>query len=215
MELLATNTISNASFVTAQEVISFSQESPRTLIVVVRLELGNETVGIAGNGTYTISVFINNKIVVPINSFNIPAGVTNAYSVSREIVLESEDLLTIKVTGQAGDTNTGATASIYDVTPAVNTDFGAVLVDHDYPTDGAMTLLDGANAPIVGACIYIYLASDYSAHNTAPEFIVGKSVTIEGGVWKQPVALNAGDYVAYFFKQGTMNPTTISFTVTP
>ena len=214
MQLLATNTISSVSLVTAQEVISFTQDAPRPMIVVVRVELGSDVSGIAGNGVYTISVLINGKAVVPVNSFTVPSGITNAFAVSREIVLEQDDLLSIRVTGQAGDTNTGASASIYDVTPAVELGDGVILVDHDYPATDDMTLKDGANNPIVGACIYIYLASDYAAHNTAPEFIVGKSITIEGGVWKQPVALNPGDYTALFYKQGNMSPTTINFTVT-
>lgn len=215
MKLLASNT-ATGSLVTPLQVISYTQATPFILMVNLRVSIGTQTFPIVGNGTYVISAYINGVLLSPTSSFNVPSGTTKTVAISRDIVLEENDVLTVSVTGQAGDTGAGVVTRIYDVTPVTvgeSSGSGQTLVDHDYPTANAMTLIGGDGAPIVGACIYIYLASDFNAGNLAPEFIVARSVTIEGGIWKNAVALNNGDYVAYFFKQSIMSPTSISFTV--
>lgn len=215
MKLLASNT-ATGSLVTPLQVISYTQSTPFILMVNLRVSIGTQTFPIVGNGTYVISAYINGVLLSPTSSFNVPSGTTQTVAISRDIVLEENDVLTVSVTGQAGDTGAGVVTRIYDVTPVTvgeSSGSGQTLVDHDYPTANAMTLIGGDGAPIVGACIYIYLASDFNAGNLAPEFIVARSATIEGGIWRNAVALNNGDYVAYFFKQSIMSPTSIAFTV--
>lgn len=215
MKLLTTNSVTG-SIVTPLTAITYTQSSPMNLLAMLRVAMGSTGNPIAGSGTYTISVYVNSILMVPVSAFNVPAGATKAFSISREIVLAEDDVLTVTVQGQGSDSSVALTVDVYDVTPVTvgeSTGTGQTLVDHNYPTANNMTLLDGAGEPIVGACIYIYLDADFTDGNLAPEFIVAKSTTIEGGIWKQPVALNDGAYVAYFFKQGVMSPTSLSFTV--
>jgi hypothetical protein len=213
--LIDSNTF-NGSIATEATVMSYTANTVDRM-VVVRVELGSPTGPIAGNGLYTINILINDKILVPISTFNVPNGISQAVSVSKNLTLAATESLVVTVLGQAGDTtNVDVITSIYDATPVSPTDLtgnGAVLVNHDYPTNDAMTLLDGASQPIVGACIYIYTATDYTAGDLGPTFIVGKSVTTTGGKWLRPISLDPGDYYAYMFKQGVMSPTAISFTV--
>ena len=215
MQLISTTT-TTGSIVTPLLVLNYNGPSA-TSLVLLRLKLGSGANLIAGNGVYTVGVLINDVQVMPVSSFTVPNGVTSCYPISREAVLLANDTLKVNVTGQAGDTNVTVIAELFDVTPlnaAMFSGTGTVLVNHNYPTTDNMTLLDGAGMPIVGACIYIYLAADFVAGRLAPEYIVARSLTTEGGVWANPVALNPGSYYAYFFKQGSMTPTNVAFTVT-
>jgi hypothetical protein len=155
--LIDSNTF-NGSIATEATVMSYTANTVDRM-VVVRVELGSPTGPIAGNGLYTINILINDKILVPISTFNVPNGISQAVSVSKNLTLAATESLVVTVLGQAGDTtNVDVITSIYDATPVSPTDLtgnGAVLVNHDYPTNDAMTLLDGASQPIVGACIYI------------------------------------------------------------
>lgn len=217
MQLLASNT-TTGSLVTPLQIISYTHDAPWAFLVQLRVIIGVPSFLIVGGGVYTITVTVNGNLVVPVSSFTIPSGITSSISLSREIILNTDDVLVVSVQGQAGDTSAGATVAIYDVTPATigeTSGTGQVLVNHDYPAANDMTLLDGAGTPIVGACIYIYTEDDFSNNRLTPEYIVARSLTVEGGFWKQPVALNAGSYVAYFFKQGVMSPTSIPFSVEP
>lgn len=181
--------------------------------VILRLELQ----GIAGNGTYRLYFSTAAGLLVPITTVAIGSGVTDAIMMSREIVLQAGEGFSIEVHGQAGDTNVVVVVRVYDVTPVSNAQIvgaGSVVVNHDYPTEDAMLIVDGADAPIAGACIYIYTKADYEAGRTGPEFIVARSITTTTGEWEQPVNLNAGDYYAYIFKHGATVPQEFEFTVT-
>lgn len=204
------------SVVSNTEVFSYAG-SASLRSVIVRVELGTSLKPIAGSGIYVIRALINDKLVVPITSMSVPSGITQAVSVSKELPLAPTETLKVQVLGQAGDGDVVIITNLYDVTPIAVADVvgnGSVLVNHDYPTDDNMTLLDGAGMPIVGACIYIYTAADYTANNLGPTYIVGKSTTTTGGKWNRPIALNPGSYYAYYFKQGAMTPTAVAFVVT-
>jgi hypothetical protein len=191
----------------------FSHAGFNTLMeVILRLELQN----IVGNGVYRLYFNTAAGLLVPITSVSVPSGTTDAFMMSREIVLQAGEAFSIDAQGQGGDTAVTVVTRIYDVTPVSNAQIvgaGAVVVNHDYPTTDDMLIVDGANAPVAGACIYIYTKADYEAGRTGPEYIVARSTSTTTGEWEQPVNLNAGDYYAYIFKHGATVPQEFEFTV--
>mgnify|MGYP000488103372 CR=1 FL=1 len=180
--------------------------------VVIRVDLVN----IAGNGTYAFRVNIGGLALMPLTNFNVPSGTTSLVVYSKEVVLQPNEAFDIYVMGQAGDTAAEVTVRVFDVTPISFSQLsgtGATLVNHNYPNAGDMLVLDGNNAPIAGACIYIYTKADYDDGLTGPEKIVGQTTTTTDGEWAFPVALDAGDYYAYIFKQGVTAPMAVPFVV--
>lgn len=181
--------------------------------LLFRVNLAN----IVGNGVYGLRLLVNGNLVVPITNLSVPSGATAVTAYSREIIVQANEAFSVQVSGQGGDTSCLVTTTVYDITPVSQsqlTGSGAVLVDHNYPGPDDMLVLDGDGAGIVGACIYIYTKADFDAGEMGPERIVAQSSTTTNGEWALPVALDAGQYVAWIFKQGVTAPASLEFTVT-
>lgn len=193
----------------------YSGTSPKE--VYARVDLGTTANPIAGNGLYSIRVYIDSVLVVPISDIIVGAGVIKAIAFSKPMMLDSGDVVSIRVVGLAGDTAVTTITSLRDATPARAEEIygaGAVIVDHDYGgPDNLSYLLDAAG--VDNACIHCYKKTDYDAGNRANSFIQARTTTTVGGRWTKAMMLDpATTYTLVYFKQGITGPDTKEVTVT-
>jgi hypothetical protein len=212
MTLIDTATAGPIDASSLVEAYAFTQTSAAPALVLAQVRLS----GVVGGGVYTLRIALDGILFTPVSTFSVPSGVINFIALSREFIMTTGQEVTIEVMGQPGDTAITAIVSLYDVTPVAATQVGgggSTPVDHNFPNTGDMLILLSDDTPVIGACIYIYTQADYTAGNTEPQYVIGQSVTTNGGAWKYPISLDAGSYVAYVFKQGVMSATTLNFVV--
>lgn len=204
----------NLNITTETEILTYTYTNPTVLMVAVRASLGDATKPIAGNGNYTLAVYINNVLVTPTTADAVPTGVTQTVIVSRPIPLVQNDVISIRVTGQPADISIDTVADLYDTTSLTKTDvFGGspVQVNHNYGGTDNLTYQTSGGVGIENATIYAYLQSDYNANNRTTQFIRGRTTTDTAGHWVNSLMLSTGQtYVLLYFKQGYYGPDAVT-----
>lgn len=210
-------TRTSVNIATEAEVLNFVN-SGQAREVVARVKLGTAGQPIAGNGPYTIRIYIDGVRAVPESPVSVPAGVTQAIAVSRPVMVDEDEVISVRVLGAAGDTAVTLTAILRDATAVTQTDLtgeGATQVDHNYGGADNLAYKTAGNVGIVGADIRVYTTDDYDAGNTANENVVARTTTTTGGRWSRPVMLESGEYTLVYYKQspGGYGPDTTTITV--
>lgn len=90
----------------------------------------------------------------------------------------------------------------------------AVEVDHNYGGPDNYSYLTTDGRGIDNATVIAYLKSDYDAGNRDESYYKDAVLTDVNGQWTQPMLLDPGEYVLYFYKQGEYGPDTADLTVT-
>lgn len=202
---------------TEAEVLNFVN-SGSAREIVARIKLGTVAQPIAGNGSYTIRIYVDGIRSVPESPITVPAGVTQAIAVSRPVMIDEDEVVSVRVLGVAGDTAVTLTTILRDATAVTQTDLlgeGPTQVDHNYGGADNLSYKTSGNVGIVGADVRIYTTEDYDAGNTANENIVARTTTTVGGRWSRPVMLESGSYTLVYYKQspGGYGPDTTTITV--
>ncbi len=83
---------------------------------------------------------------------------------------------------------------------------GSILIDHDYGGAGSLSYKTSTGAGIDNAIVKAFLLADYEAGLTGSSDVRGQTTTNASGEWESPLALDAGDYVLIYFKQGVYGP---------
>lgn len=84
---------------------------------------------------------------------------------------------------------------------------GAILVDHNYGGEDALRYVTPSGVGIDNATIQCFTKVDYLAGKTSRGYVIAETTTNTEGRWIRPMALDPGEYVLIFFKQGTYAPT--------
>ena len=214
---LTRETTTDLNISTEVEVLSYANNG-QAREVLARVQLGTSGQPITGNGSYTIRIYINGVLNIPDSPISIPSGVTKAIANSRIVVVDADEIVSVRVLGLGGDTAVTVTTILRDataITPSEVTGDGDVEVDHNYGGADALSYKTSGNVAIVGADIRIFTAADYTAGNRANQYIVARSNTTAGGRWSRPVLLAPGNYTLLYYKQGPngYGPDTINVTV--
>lgn len=86
-----------------------------------------------------------------------------------------------------------------------------VMVNHNYPDDDDLRVLDEAGEPVEGVVITIFTLANYSAGIV--DTWVARTVTDINGRWTEPIDLaEASTYVGHFEKISEYGPTTVEIT---
>ena len=210
-------TVSNADLRTERLLLQYTYTDDRPLEVLARVDLGDVPGPIAGNGAYTVSVYINDILLSPNSTVLVKAGVTKTIIASRPIPLKQDDVLKIKALGLAGDAAVNVKVSLRDQTPLVLEDVvgtGSVVVDHDYGgTDALFVKNQVNNAPIDGATILVFRQTDYAAGLRSQDHALAITTTDVNGRWKNPAMLSPGNYTLLIHKSGAIKPRTYALVV--
>lgn len=201
---------------TEVEVLAYTYSGTTTREVLCRVDLGDTDGPITGGGTYSLNIYIDDVRVAPSSDVTIPAGTTKAIFISRAILLEAGDQVSIRVTGQSGDAAVNSIASLRDATPVTKSEVqgsGSVVVDHDYGGTDALAVMTTEGARVDGVSIRAYREADYSAGNRGPSFVVAEILTNVDGRWIQPMMLESGSYILLLFKRGAIESKAVSLTV--
>lgn len=91
---------------------------------------------------------------------------------------------------------------------------GAVLINHNYGGEDALRYVAPNGVGIDNGTIQIFLKSDYDAGRRGRGYVIAETSTNTEGRWVRDVALDPGEYVVVFFKQGLYSPTAVPITVT-
>lgn len=219
MELQRTST-PNLNITSEAQVFSYTYTGASPLEVIARIDMGDVTKPIQGNGTYVMNFYINGVLVTPTSSTLVPVGVTKTIVVSRPVPIYTNDTVTLKVIGLAGDTSVDLLATLRTATPLQKTDIygtGPVAVDQNYGGTNALAYLTALGAGIIGASIFAYLTSDYNAGNRGQAFLQGRTLTVAGGAWQAPLMLTplgiSGGYTLMFFLPPAYGPDVVQITV--
>lgn len=87
----------------------------------------------------------------------------------------------------------------------------AVMVNHNYPDDDDLRVLDEAGDPVEGVVITIFTLANYSAGIV--DTWVAQTDTDVNGRWNEPIDLDAAStYVVHFEKISEYGPTTVEIT---
>lgn len=214
MELQRTVT-PDISLASEAQVLNYVYSGTPPIEVIARIDLGDATKPIAGNGTYTLNFYINDTLVTPVSTSQVPAGVVRTVVIGRPVPISNGDKITLKVVGQAGDTDVDVTATLRTATPIQTSDIyggGPTPVDHNFGGANNLAYLTAAGVGIPNADVRVYLKSDYDAGNRSAAYIVARSTTTTGGAWFRPVMLNPGTYTLVYSSQ-MFGPDTIQITV--
>lgn len=206
----------NISIVSETEVLSYTYSGTATKEVIARVDLGNVANPIAGNGSYTLNIYIDSVMVVPSASVAVPSGQTKAIMISRPIPLESGDVISIKVIGLGGDTSIDSVTTLRDATPVTVSDVlgpGTVIVNHNYGGTDNLTYRTSGGSGIDNAVVQAYLTSDYDAGSTTTNFIVAQVLTNVQGRWVRDMVLDPAAYTLIYYKQGQFGPDRRDITV--
>ncbi len=215
MELVRT-TYTALNITSETEILSYTYSGVNPITVIARVELGDDTNGIAGNDTYTLNVYINDKLVTPITEDIVPSGVTKTIVLGRHLLIEADDEISVKVIGAAGDTAVNTVGILQDVTPVQQSliyGTGEVEVDHDYGGTDNLAYKTSSDVGISGAVIRIFLTSDYDAGNRTVDYLIALANTTTGGRWVRSVMLTPGDYSLIYYKQTAYGPDRKDLTV--
>ena len=90
---------------------------------------------------------------------------------------------------------------------------GSVLVDHDYGDTDALAYKTSEGAGIDNAVVQAFVAADYTAGLRSSEYVVGETKTNSTGRWVRALALDPGNYVLIYYKQGQFGPDRHDLTV--
>lgn len=86
-----------------------------------------------------------------------------------------------------------------------------VMVNHNYPDEDDLTVVDESNEPVEGVVITIFTLANYSAGIV--DTWVAQTDTDVNGHWNQPIDLaEAQTYVVHFEKISEYGPTTLEIT---
>lgn len=198
------------------EVLSYTYTGTTTREILCRVDLGDTDGPITGGGVYSLGIYIDDVPVMPSSDVTVPGSNLKAIFVSRAILLESGDVLSIRVTGLAGDTSVNCVTSIRDATPVTKSEIqgaGGTVVDHDYGGTDALAVLTTAGARVAGVTIRAYREADYTAGNRGNDYVVAQTLTDSDGRWSQPMLLDPGDYTLLLFKRGSIESKAVSLTV--
>lgn len=192
---------------------TYAGTSPK--MAVIRVELGDATKPIQGGQNYYVSAKIDDVPVTPTSPVLVLMGQTQAILMTRAIVLEPDDVLTVEVQGTAGDIAINAISVVMDMTPLRASDVsgdGSIVVDHDYGETDALRVTSGG-AGIDNVTIKAYRLADWTAGSRSSTFVVATAMTKADGRWNGPMSLDAGDYVLVFSKQGAFRAKTVEITI--
>lgn len=198
------------------EVLAYEYTGSDPREILARVDIGDASKPIQGGGSYQLKVYIDDVLIVPVSSVSVPSGNDKAIFVSRPILLESGDDVSIRVIGLAGDSDINSIATLRDATSLKRSDLigsGSNIVDHDYGGEDALAVMTRSGARIDQATIRAYLAADYNAGRRGTEFLVSQTTTNVEGRWVSPMMLDAGDYVLIIFKQGAIETKMVTLTV--
>lgn len=202
---LTRDTHTSLDITSEAEVLSYTYSGLTTLMVSNRIEVGSTGKPIAGNGIYTVALYVDDVPYTPSSNIQVPAGQESLVFQSRLFVLEPGDVVSIRVTGQAGDDDVFAESILFDMTPATLDQLvgsGDITVDHNYGGTDNLRIVTPAGAGISDANIVAYLEADYVAARTGRDYIRGRTITKGDGRWNQPMGLAAGDYRLVISKSG-------------
>jgi hypothetical protein len=210
-------TRSNVSLVTEIEVLNYVCPAGAPREVIARVDLGSVAHPLAGaGGPYHVRAYINGATVSPDASVILQAGQTKATIIGRVLPLDAGDVLSIQVTGLAGDTGVDTVTSLRNATPIQASDAGGdgtVLVTSDYGGANNLSYRTSGNLPIDNASIRAFLAADYAAGHISSAYLKGQTTTKNDGTWVRPLYLDPGSYTLVFVKQGYYGPDTRAVTV--
>lgn len=214
---LARSTKPNISLAAQIEVLSYTYSGTDPIEVFARVDLGSGTAVLSGlGGNYQLDIYLNGVPIEPSSAVLVPAGTSKAIMTSRQIAINSGDVISLRVTGLTADTNVTTTASLRDATPIVGTDVfggGSRLVNQDYGGIDALAAQAPAGNRLDGVTIRAYRQSDYQAGNYTEAYVVGTTTTDVNGSWVNPLMLDPGTYVLVFYLQGQYGPNTVTITV--
>ncbi len=199
----------NISIVSEVELLSYTHTLTPLREVLIRVDIGDAIKPIAGGGTYSANVYINNIVISPQSSVTVPSGVIKTIIVSKIIPLVRNDVVSLRITGLSADTSVNTVASVRDATPitiAEVTGPGAVLVNHNYGGTDALSYKTSGGSGIDNANIYVFIKTDYDSNNTGNAFIVAKTTTNVAGQWVSNLMLDPTVYTLVYFKQGYFGP---------
>ena len=196
--------------------LTYNYGGDSSRVVLIRVELGDNVKPVVGGQNYQISAQIDGVNVTPISTILVPVAQTRAILQSRQVLIEPEDVLTVRVLGAAGDDDVNLISFVMDSTPARLTDLtgvGEVAVDHNYGGADTLAIETSGGARVDNALIRVYRKADYDADNRGTAFIVGTTKTDVNGRWTYPLMLDPGEYTLYVYKPGHIQPKTQDLTV--
>lgn len=197
-------------------VMTYTYTGNDSKIVLVRVEVGDAVKPIAGGQNYEISALIDDVPVTPVSTILVPVSQDRAIMQSRQVVLEKDDVLKVRIKGAPGDTDVNLVSFIMDATPATLTEItgnGEVLVNHDYGGDDVLSYKRSTGQGIGDATVQAFLASDYNAGRRTRNYIQAESTTDVNGRWSRAMMLDPAEYVLVYYKQGEYGPDTYELTV--
>lgn len=213
--VLYTETHDALNIVGGGQGLEYTYDGTANCTVVCRVELGSDTRPVAGGGTYTASVFLNDRRLVPDSSVVVAAD-TVILIQSRELLLTPGDHLIVVVTGRPADTAVDAVTTLLDVTPLTRSDVygeGSTAVDHDYGGTDRLTYVGPDGRGIDNATIQAFLRSDWNAGRRGSGYVRAQTSTTPRGRWFRPMLLDPGTYILLYFRQGMFGPDTTTITV--
>lgn len=83
---------------------------------------------------------------------------------------------------------------------------GSVFIDHNYGGTDELAYKTSGGAGIDNAVVQAFTAADYEAGNRNAANVQGETKTNALGRWVTPLALDPGDYVLIYYKQGFNGP---------
>jgi len=195
------------------QVSSYTNTTSKSQVVLGQVQLSP----VVGGGAYALRTDIDALRMAPDSNVVVASGATAAAIQSRSLILEAGATLTVQVLGLPGDTAVNTVAEIVDVGPLTATDLYGLsgeVVDHNYGSTDAYTVLDTSGAAIADVQILLYLQTDYNAGNRGQAYIKARSSTNVSGQWREPVLLEPATYVAVFSKSGSFQTKAVAITVT-
>jgi len=202
---------------TEVELLSYTVPAGNPRELIARINLGAAGGLLSGvGGVYSVRFYLNSVRVLPDSDINFSAGLTQAIVSSRSVPVDPGDVVSIRIVGQAGDTDVDTVTTLRNATPVLASDLagdGSVRVDHDYGGTNALTYVDSSNVGIDNATIRVYRRNDYDAGNLSSAYVVATSYTDVDGHWTVPMMLDPGSYTLVCHKQGAFGPDARNLTV--
>jgi hypothetical protein len=222
MQLIKTVT-PNVNISAEAQVLLYTYTGSDPVEVIARVDLGDSIKPIIGGGSYVVNFYVNNVLLTPVTVDQVPSGQTRTILVSRPVPLYTSDTVSLTVVGQPADTSVNITASLRTSTPLQITDVygtGPTAVDQNYGGPNTLAYQTSTGGGIVGATVLAYLTTDYNAGRRGQAYAQGRTVTIAGGAWQEPIYLTpgaggggAGNYTLVYYLQNQYGTDTITITV--
>jgi len=209
---LYTETSNQIDITASTPVLTYTLETDLPKALICRAIVGSTENPVAGGGTYTVKVFINDNVVAPNSAVLVEAGLSKFVFQSREIPLEPNDVIRVEVVGLGGDVAVDVVVSLSDHTPVTLAQIygaGSVLVDHDYGGTDNLTYETATGSGIDNATIHAFLKSDWDAGRRSVSYKKGATTTNARGRWITPMMLDPDRYMLYYFRQGSFANTRV------